>query len=42
MPESKYCQAFCIQVKRKQRHSDGTFSLDGTRIEVLHIAILMC
>merc|ERR1712110_368998 len=34
-PESKILrQAFCIQVKRKQRHSDGTFSLDGIRIEV--------
>lgn len=27
-------QAFCMQVSRKQRKSDGTFSLDGTRFEV--------
>ena len=34
-PDSKTLrQKFCIQVKRKQRRSDGTFSLDGTRIEV--------
>jgi len=34
-PDSKILrEVFCIQVKRKQRHSDGTFSLDGTRIEV--------
>jgi len=26
--------AFCIQTKRKQRRSDGTFSLDGKRFEV--------
>jgi putative transposase len=26
--------AFCTQVKRKQRRSDGTFSLDGKRFEV--------
>jgi putative transposase len=34
-PDSKTLrQKFCIQVKRKQRRSDGTISLDGTRIEV--------
>lgn len=27
-------QAFCMQVSRKQRKSDGTFTLDGTRFEV--------
>lgn len=27
-------QAFCVQVSRKQRRSDGTFILDGTRFEV--------
>ncbi len=27
-------QAFCAQVKRKQRHSDGTFTLEGRRFEV--------
>ncbi len=27
-------QAFCCQVSRKQRKSDGTFTLDGTRFEV--------
>lgn len=26
--------AFCMQVKRKQRKSDGTFSLDGKRFEI--------
>ena len=26
--------AFCIQTKRKQRRTDGTFSLDGKRFEV--------
>lgn len=28
------CDAFCIQVNRKQRRSDGTFSLDGKRFEI--------
>jgi putative transposase len=27
-------QAFCMKVSRKQRKSDGTFTLDGTRFEV--------
>jgi putative transposase len=27
-------EAFCMQVSRKQRKSDGTFTLDGTRFEV--------
>jgi putative transposase len=27
-------QAFCMKVTRKQRKSDGTFTLDGTRFEV--------
>ncbi len=27
-------QAFCIQIHRKQRRSDGTFSLEGKRFEV--------
>jgi putative transposase len=27
-------QAFCTQVKRKQRRSDGTFTLEGRRFEV--------
>lgn len=27
-------QAFCMRVSRKQRKSDGTFTLDGTRFEV--------
>lgn len=27
-------QAFCMQVSRKQRKSDGTFTLDGIRFEV--------
>lgn len=27
-------QAFCMQVSRKQRKSDGTFTLDGKRFEV--------
>lgn len=27
-------QAFCAEVKRKQRRSDGTFSLEGSRFEV--------
>ena len=27
-------QAFCMKVARKQRKSDGTFTLDGTRFEV--------
>lgn len=27
-------QSFCAQVKRKQRKSDGTFTLDGCRFEV--------
>jgi putative transposase len=27
-------QAFCVQVKRRQRKSDGTFSLHGKRFEV--------
>lgn len=34
-PESKALRhAFCMQVSRKQRKSDGTFTLDGTRFEV--------
>lgn len=34
-PESSVLhQAFCMQVSRKQRKSDGTFTLDGTRFEV--------
>lgn len=34
-PESSTLhQAFCMQVSRKQRKSDGTFTLDGTRFEV--------
>tara|TARA_B110000046_G_scaffold184672_1_gene223824 strand:+ start:855 stop:2300 length:1446 start_codon:yes stop_codon:yes gene_type:complete len=34
-PDSKTLrQSFCIEVKRKQRRSDGTFSLDGARIEI--------
>jgi putative transposase len=34
-PDSKTLrQSFCIQVKRKQRRSDGTFTLDGSRIEI--------
>lgn len=27
-------QAFCVEVKRKQRKSDGTFTLEGRRFEV--------
>lgn len=27
-------QAFCVEVKRKQRRSDGTFTLDGCRFEI--------
>lgn len=34
-PESSVLrQAFCMKVSRKQRKSDGTFTLDGTRFEV--------
>lgn len=34
-PESNVLrQAFCMKVSRKQRKSDGTFTLDGTRFEV--------
>jgi len=34
-PESSTLhQAFCMQMSRKQRKSDGTFTLDGTRFEV--------
>lgn len=34
-PESsKLREAFCMKVARKQRKSDGTFTLDGTRFEV--------
>ena len=34
-PETKILtQSFCAQVKRKQRKSDGTFSLEGHRFEV--------
>lgn len=34
-PEKKTLhEAFCAQVKRKQRHSDGTFTLEGRRFEV--------
>lgn len=34
-PESSVLrQAFCMQVLRKQRKSDGTFTLEGTRFEV--------
>ncbi len=27
-------RAFCNEVKRKQRHSDGTFTLEGVRFEI--------
>lgn len=34
-PESSILrQAFCMQILRKQRKSDGTFTLEGTRFEV--------
>jgi len=31
---TKLTQAFCVEVKRKQRKSDGSFTLEGRRFEV--------
>lgn len=31
---AELCAAFRVEVKRRQRRADGTFSLDGTRFEI--------